>query len=544
MARSKNKTLKNLFLNRSLAWWILIGVILGGFLFRIYNLPHLFFYTMDEEVMNLIQRRIILGQHFPLIGSVSPLGTYLGPIFYYFGALILWISNLNPLGLGYFGCLLGTINIFLVYWVGKKLFTREVGLFAAIFYSFSFLMIIFDRRFWHLTPGPILSLLVLLSLFMIKKGNWKYIYLLIGALIFGWNTDYTNLILFLFTIVMWFILKLPIRKKEVGIAVLIFLISNLPLLVFDLRHNFLNTHNLVTYLTRHKAAQLQSDEGGAVVLPKDATQQTGAIQTAFLPVITFSRAIYTASDLNIPEQQTYCKAYINDRNQAQGILLPALAGLILVSFFVLLYYKRKDKNFLSYLMVGSFYLIFQVGILGYAVLFHGDIFEHYLSTLMPYFFIILGIELALLYQRFKYVAVLIILIFIGANINLILHADNPFGYDDKLMAAKYALSEVGSKEYSLDTLSSCYRWDGFYYPFRLLNSHPVKSYQDPNYSWLYDYQVADMHPSFVVVEVPKGKYEDQQFQQTYDRYKQWVIKRKQFDGLEVLILDNLKGDFH
>src|SRR5690348_15619781 len=112
---------------------------------------------MDEEVMNLIQRRIVLGVHFPLIGSVSPLGTYLGPYWYYIGALVLGISKLNPIGQGYFAAALGTFNIWLIYWVGKELFNKKVGLFAAFFYSTSFLMVIFDRRFWQLTLGPGLS---------------------------------------------------------------------------------------------------------------------------------------------------------------------------------------------------------------------------------------------------------------------------------------------------------------------------------------------------------------------------------------------------
>jgi hypothetical protein len=78
---------------------LLIGIVVLGLLLRIFRINELFYYTMDEEVMNLIQRRIVLLQHLPLIGSVSPLNTYLGPIFYYFGAAILAISGLNPLGL-------------------------------------------------------------------------------------------------------------------------------------------------------------------------------------------------------------------------------------------------------------------------------------------------------------------------------------------------------------------------------------------------------------------------------------------------------------
>src|SRR5579884_1782226 len=113
-------------------------------------------------------------------------------------------------------------------------------------------MILFDRRFWHLTLGPFLSLLVLLSLFKIKKGQLKYVYLLVTALILGFNSDYTNLVLILFTVICWFVFKLPVRKKEVLIAVAIFILSNLPLVAFDLRHNFLNTKAFIGYFTHHQ----------------------------------------------------------------------------------------------------------------------------------------------------------------------------------------------------------------------------------------------------------------------------------------------------
>lgn len=526
---------------------ILIAIALLGFLLRIYNLPQLFYYSMDEEAMNLIQRNIVLLKHFPMIGSVSPLSTYLGPIFYYFGAFILFLSNLNPLGQGYFGCILGFVNILLIYRVGKDLFNHRVGLFAAAFYSFSFLQIIFDRRYWHLTPGPLLSLLVLYSLYKIKNGSIKFIYLLVSALIFGWNTDYTNLVLFLFVGIMWWLLKLPVRKKEIVVAIAIFLISNAPLVIFDLRHNFLNTKSFVSYFTDKISSSSKSFENKRIysdreTLGQNRTEQ--AIQTTILPFVTLSRTLFVASDLNISNQHTYCKGYIVERNSAQGIILPILAVLIIVSFIILAIKAKKTKEELSYKLVLSFYLIFQLGIIFYAFVFKGDVFEHYLATLLPYYFLISAILLSKIYSRFPKIALILLGIFIALNIRATLTAYNPLGFQNKLSATNYALEKIGNKKFSLDTLSSCFRWDGFYYPYVYLGRHPVKSFQDPNYSYLYDYKVPVKQPRYIVVMVPKGKFEDQKFYDFYNRYQKWVIDRKTFGGIEVMILDNSKGDFH
>jgi len=404
----------------------------------------------------------------------------------------------------------------------------------------------YDPRDLHFLIAKMKRNVDVINGYKIKQGQLKFIYLLTGALIFGWNTDYTNLVLFLFTFLAWIIFRLPIKRKEVGIAILIFLFSNIPLLAFDMRHDFLNARSFVNYFTTKHT--LQKQDGQAIATDRVTignSREEQVMQTALLPFITFSRAIYTASDLNISEQHTYCKAYIASRNSSQSLLLPILAALIIGAFIYLMIKKRRSKEGLGYVLILSFYLIFQLGVTFYAFVFKGDVFEHYLSTLLPYLFIILGVEVSLLFSsKLKPLALILTFLFIIINVSLVLRAYNPFGLNDKIAASKYALTKVGNNAYSLDTLSSCFRWDGFYYPFILNGSHPVKSYQDPNYAWLYDYQVAEKHPSLVVVEVPSGKFEDQQSKDFYSRYQQWVIDRKTFGGIEVLILDNNKGDFH
>lgn len=525
---------------------LLLIVVVLGLLLRLYRINELFYYTMDEEVMNLIQRRIVLLQHFPLIGSVSPLSTYLGPIFYYFGAVILAISNLNPLGLGIFGSLLGAANIFFIYFVASRFFDRRVGILAAIFYSFSFLQTIFDRRYWHLTPGPFLSMLILFALYKIKKGSIKFIYLLTGALIFGWNTDYTNLVLFLFTFLVWIIFRLPVRRKEVAIAIFIFILSNAPLVLFELRHDFLNSKSFVSYFTTKHQESKSATEG---VLNASQSRETlgktrieQATLTSLLPYITFSRAIFTTSDLNISAQHTYCKDYIFARNNAQGKALPGAAAIIILAFIFLTIKNWQSKFSTSYKLILGFFLVFQLGVLIYSFLFKGDVFEHYLSTLLPYLFIILAVVLSWIYQRFKVMTIILVGFFILSNIYLTFNSFNPLGYKNKIEATQFALNQVSNREFSLDSVGSCFRYDGYYYPFILQGRHPVKSYQDSNYSWLFDYPVSATHSANMVVMVSKGKFEDSEANRIYNMYQPWVRVRKNFGGIEVLILDNSQGE--
>lgn len=518
---------------------ILAIIITSGFLLRFLRFEKLFYYTMDEEVMNLIQRRIVLGEHYPLIGSVSPLSTYLGPIFYYIGAIILAISKLNPLGQGFFAILLGTFNIFFIYRVAKGLFNEKVGILSSCFYSSSFLMVLFDRRYWHLSLGPLLSMIILFSIFKIKIGSTKFIYPLVFALILGWNTDYTNLVLFLFVGLSWLLFKLPIKKREIGIALIIFILSNIPLLLFDLRHDFLNTTAFINYFTKVKTS---SNLGDRESLGETRFEQT--LLSASLPFITFSRSLYINSDLNISKQHTYCKEFIIQRNTQQGVVPPFLAFIIFISFMVITIKKSKSENALAYKLVFSFFIIFLFGVFIYAAFFRGDVFEHYLATLLPFIFILSAVVVSEIFSKNKIFALVLVLIFLTANFNSWLHSYNPLGFKNKLEATKFALDKVGSHKFSLDSLGSCFKFDGFYYPFLLFGRHPEKSYQDPNYSWLYDYTTPKSHPDRIVVMVSKGEFEKKDFFENYNRYNQWVIEKKSFGGIEVLILDNSKGEFH
>lgn len=520
---------------------IFLGVLLLGLLLRLYRFPELFYYTMDEEVMNLIQRNIVLGKHFPLIGSVSPLSTYLTPYFYYFGAFILWISKLNPLGQGIFAAILGTFNIGLIYYIGNKIFGRTIALFSSIIYSSSFLITIFDRRYWHLSLGPFLSLLVFLSLYKIKQGSVKYIYLLTSALIIGWSSDYTNIILFVYSFIFWVVFRLPVKRREILLAILIFVFSNLPLVLFDLRHDFLNTKSFITYFTRKHSLTAPDISGKTETGDRETlgnTKKDQAIQTAKLPFITLSRLFYINSNLNLNEQHTYCKEYIVQRNDSQGFWLPLLSVIILGDFL----YLTLKTRIQSYRMVALFYIIFQAGVLFYAFVFKGDVFEHYLATLLPYFVFILAIVLFHLSKVVGIkIALVLLIIWAGLNINLLFRAYNPFGFQNKLQIADFALNAIGAEKFALDSLSSCFRWDGYYYPFILKGRHPEKSYQDPNYSWLYDYPVAENPPSKVVVVSAQGSLEKPSTFENYADYKRQAYLERQFGGIRVLLVETNRG---
>ncbi len=519
---------------------ILIGLILLGLFLRLYNFSQNYYFGVDEELMNLVERRIALGQHFPMVGSFSAIGSFLLPYFYYFGALLLKVSNLNPLGQGIFAAILGTFNIFFIYKVGKCLFNTRVGLFSAVLYSTSFLMVLYDRRFWHITFSPFLTLIIVFSILKIKQGSIKFVYLLTLGLLIGWSTDYVNLVLFLLVFISWFVFKLPWKKKEVLISVIFFVLMNIPIVAFDLRHDFYSSKILLSFFTTKLNSPNESSRSALL----DRTRNDQALYTFTQPFITFSRTLYMNSDLNITEQHAYCKEYVTNRNNMQGLLLPILTLLITAGFFFMTFKDRKSKHKFGMQIVSLFLVVYVVGLLTYGYVFNNDIFEHYLANLLPIWFIVLGFMLEKLYNKKNWLVIVLLGLFMVFNVNSLIHSNNPLGYQNKLDAVSFAKDKLGDRPFSLDSIGECHSWDGYYYAFISAWRHPEKSFQDPLYAWQYDYVPPENHPDRIVVMVSRGKYPDPKQDEIYNRYKQWLVDDKKFGDLEVMILDNSKGDFH
>src|SRR3989344_6927251 len=81
--------------------WPLALIIFLSFLLRIWRIEELFYFTYDESIPAFVGRRLILWNHFPLIGGVTPFNFHLAPYFYWFLSLILFFGKLNPIVWGY-----------------------------------------------------------------------------------------------------------------------------------------------------------------------------------------------------------------------------------------------------------------------------------------------------------------------------------------------------------------------------------------------------------------------------------------------------------
>ena len=502
--------------------WLLLFLLVLGFVLRFYRLPDWLYFTMDEERDAFIVKRILVNHKLTLIGGSVPGGIYVGPGLYYLSVIPMFFFKLNPVGLGITASVLGVFCIWLIYKVGEKIFNPKVGLISAALFSTSYLMVIYNRHYWPLTPGPIVALITLFSLYqIIKNKKYKFSYLLAMVLAIGLQSDPSNFTLLILTAVSWWFYRLPVKRKEVIFSSLLLIFSNFPLVLFDLRHDFLNTRALIKLLSFRGS-------GSAINLG-------GLNKVLTLFPSTFSRLIYVFGSHDISKQLAICSKYIELRSMYIPRVLFIISSLIL--FFWLIKGFRKSKPKIGLTLISFQLVITLLGIFLFGLLFPNHFHEYFLSPLFPSFFFLIALTFEKIFSRGqKLIKILMLAVLAFFNSRAVLTASNTLGLKNKMDGVKFAIRETKNEPFFLESLSSCFKYNGVRYLFYLAGKEPVKSFMDPYYAWLYDQEPWEKNPKTGVIFVSHNKNETNDFWEKYNEYIGKTFKKEKFGDLEVLLI--------
>lgn len=231
------------------------SVLYGIYLFSLHLLlGDLLFHTDIARDFLLIQD-IAINHKLTLIGPRAggiP-GTFFGPIWLYLNLPAFIIGNGNPLFVGYFWLLLFIFGVAVVFYISQKVFNTAVGLIAMTIYIYTVLFLAagFTQSFTPMLISPIL--LYIVYLYIEKK---KIIYLCLSVLLCGITVQlqpaFGIIIVFVtFILSLFFILK---RKKIMYLLTWLLLIFPLATyIVFESRHNFIETQALANFFFHHDA---------------------------------------------------------------------------------------------------------------------------------------------------------------------------------------------------------------------------------------------------------------------------------------------------
>jgi len=488
---------------------LLAAVLLLSFFLRFFNLQELFYFTHDEETIVWRIMPLLRDRNLFLLGGVTPFHVHLGPWFYYLSAAILYVSNLNPLGWGTAAAILGAITTLALFKLSKQLFNFQIGLIASLLYATSFLMIAFDRHWWPLVLNPFISVSVIYCLYQITIKKFKFFIPLSLLLALGFHTDPSTWALLILTFVVFIKYKLPLKQKYTLLALVIFALSFLPLIAFDIKNSGTNLKGVNQYLSETKPQQgLSLDRFTWTLL--------------FIPR-TLGRLIYT-SDTDLSHNYAYCSQFSSNRLQNSPILLTLFATLIIAYFFINRQHQKQTWIIKAYL------IIIILGINLYGNFFSSDLFDHYLSSLFPLFFIMLARVFSKKTLVFTFITLIIFL-----NLYSFKNITNTHNLKDKTSAIDWVNNQLQGEPFILDSLGTCFGYNGTRYLFELSGNPPSQSFVDQNFAWLYQSPSQTQPPQFTVTILDPNDLNSKAQTHTYQQLLQQIPKIAQFGHLQVLI---------
>lgn len=376
--------------DQKLAFFVLLGIVLLATFLRFYRLDAYMTFLGDEGRDAIIIKELLTKGDIPFIGPPTSVGNiYLGPLYYYMMAVPMGIFWLNPVAASGMVAFIGVLTVLLVYYITKSWFGKWAGNIAAFLYAISPVTVFYSRSSWNPNPAPFYTLLAMVGIYQAhKRGNYFWLILTgfsIGAAI---QMHYLALILLPIFGILWIYDlyaqktgKLNFKHFFAGTvcAILAFLVTLIPLILFDLKHDFLNYKALTQLFTNGSDVKLS--------------------------------LINIIGQIPILFSNNLIGRYIAGQNE---VLTGIVVVLTLMPFIYIFFQKSKIKS-----GKWPFFVLFTwifVGLLGVS-LYQKSVYDHYIGFLSPVPFILLGYAIVLvgnlLNQKTKYLGISVAVLFIA-----------------------------------------------------------------------------------------------------------------------------------
>lgn len=234
--------LRNIFRNN----WLLILFLIIGLVFRVYNYEKSFSFAHDQDLYSWIAKDIVVNKHWRMVGQITSVdGVFIGPLYYYMIAAVYFLSSMNPMSAIVLTTFIGLLTILSFYYLGKKYFSKKLGLIMAFIYAISFGAAFYDRWSVPTEPAILWSVWFMYLVLGISKKNLKLLPLFGFLAALTYHIHIALVPILPIPIIVYFIsggtflenLK-KIKIKDVFITIGIFMLVSSPFWVFELRHNF------------------------------------------------------------------------------------------------------------------------------------------------------------------------------------------------------------------------------------------------------------------------------------------------------------------
>lgn len=232
---------------------LIIILFLAGALLRLYNFENRMIFGPEQGISLMTSAANL--EKFSLLGEINLQRAtsanhipFHGATYSYLLLPIIILTNFRVLPITYFFAFLNLLTAFIFFKVTKKLFGNIVAAFALFFFIFSAVMIHHSLFTWILNPLPLVGILNLWFFSKLVKNRKLLMPILWIGFLSGFGFGLQNLYL-PFGILMLILITIFSRRKLISVPTYLFgaILGNLPMVIFDLRHDFYHLRTLWQY---------------------------------------------------------------------------------------------------------------------------------------------------------------------------------------------------------------------------------------------------------------------------------------------------------
>jgi hypothetical protein len=228
---------------------IFLLILLAAIFVRFYNFEDRIVFG-PEQAMSLSVSARYLSEKFSLLGQpyfreTSQAHTLFSGAWFNYSLILLQIFlNYDPIKITYYFSLLNLVNGILLYFLLLKISNKFAANIATFLFLFNSTMIYHSFFIWNYNYLPTVMIITLYLLFQEKKNNSVILLGLLSGV--GFSLQYLYLLPGII-IFLYLLLKSKTKLKTFFQYFSGFIVGNLPLVLFDLRHNFYQTKTLVLF---------------------------------------------------------------------------------------------------------------------------------------------------------------------------------------------------------------------------------------------------------------------------------------------------------
>lgn len=373
---------------------LILGIVFLALFLRLFRISSYMTFLGDEGRDVLVWLRMVKNFKFTLIGPMTSIGNmYLGPLYYYL--MLPFFILMGTAGPSIGTALFAGATTFFLWYFGREWFSSKIGLAASLLYAVSPVAIVLSRSSWNPNVMPFFSLLVIWGIWQFWQKD-KYYWLAIDGVLLSFAIQSHYLGILLIPVVgLFFIIKfLDLKKKKsknlkkfllnfLFLVLGFLLLTVVPLIWFDLRHNFINYKSFYKFFSERQT--------------------------------TVNLKAYKAIPQIWPLWQNLVTRLLAGKSEVFGFWLAAGLGTSFLFFSI----KQKKPAILLLLS----WLIF--GLIGMG-LYKQHIYDHYFGFLYPAVFLAFAVvleKISSLKKQGKFIALIFFLLVLSLNL-----IENPLKY--------------------------------------------------------------------------------------------------------------------